>query len=79
LAAHALVHGAVVGLVFHMFGAGWTWVTLLFLLESGAHALIDWGKCQGWYGIHIDQGLHLLCKCVWCSLGLGGPALQGGL
>ena len=36
--------------------------------ESVAHWLIDHGKCQKLYGIHLDQGLHVLCKVAWWGL-----------
>ena len=57
LTAHALVHGAGVWLV--------TGVWWLGLAETVAHWLIDFGKCENWYGIHQDQGLHILCKVIW--------------
>lgn len=54
LAAHALTHGAAVGFVTKMFP--------LALIETAAHAAIDYGKVRRKYGIHIDQLLHILCK-----------------
>ena len=32
------------------------------------HWLIDFGKCEKWFGIHVDQGLHVACKVLWCVL-----------
>jgi hypothetical protein len=33
-----------------------------------AHARIDFGKNDGWYGFHLDQFLHMLCKLIWLLL-----------
>ena len=60
MGAHAIVHGGIVGLI--------TGSTLLGLAEAVAHFLIDYGKCEDWYGIHTDQLLHLGCKLVWALL-----------
>jgi hypothetical protein len=60
LTAHALIHG---GAVF--------WITrspFLGLAETVIHWLIDFGKCENWYGIHVDQALHVGCKVLWCVL-----------
>ena len=58
LTAHAMTHGAVVYLI--------TGSLLFALLETTAHWIIDFGKCENWYGIHTDQSLHVLCKGLWC-------------
>jgi hypothetical protein len=60
LTAHALIHG---GAVFWATGS-----LSLGLLETVVHWLIDFGKCEGWFGIHVDQALHVGCKVVWCLL-----------
>jgi len=57
LTSHALVHG---GIVWLLTGNMW-----LGLAETIAHWCIDFGKCENWYGIHMDQWLHFACKCVW--------------
>jgi hypothetical protein len=57
LTAHAAVHGLGVALV--------TGSAFLGLLEMIAHWLIDLGKCEKWYSIHVDQTLHALCKFAW--------------
>jgi len=57
LTAHALMHGAAVAFV--------TGSIALGMLETAAHWFIDFGKCENWYGIHLDQALHILCKVVW--------------
>ncbi|SRR5258706_9738231 len=59
LTAHALMHGAAVSLI--------TGSILLGVSETIAHWIIDFGKCDNWYGIHIDQFLHLFCKLMWLS------------
>jgi hypothetical protein len=60
LSAHALIHG---GAVFFVTGS-------LFLgtLETVVHWLIDFAKCEGLFGIHTDQALHVGCKVLWCVL-----------
>ena len=60
MTAHALVHGGVVYIV--------SGSAVLGLIETGLHWAIDFGKCEGWYNIHIDQGLHIACKLVYCGL-----------
>lgn len=60
LTAHALIHGGMVALI-----TGSLW---LGLAETAAHWLIDFGKCENWYGIHTDQGLHVGCKILWWAL-----------
>jgi len=66
MTAHALIHGLGVMVA--------TQSLVLGLAESAAHFLIDFGKCEGKYGIHVDQGLHVACKVAWCLL-----VLHGGL
>lgn len=65
LGAHALQHGLAVYLITGRLGFG--------LAEAAAHALIDLGKCERLYDVHVDQLLHLTCKVVWCVLA-GGHA-----
>jgi hypothetical protein len=60
LGSHALMHGMLVTIA--------TGSTLLGMAETLAHALIDFGKCEGWFGINTDQLLHLGCKAVWLWL-----------
>lgn len=57
LTSHALMHGAAVMLI-----AG---RIELALGETVSHWLIDFGKCENLYGIHIDQAAHIACKLVW--------------
>jgi hypothetical protein len=60
MGAHALAHGLGVALV--------TGSTTLGLCETAAHFVIDFGKCERWYSIHIDQALHIVCKLLWVSI-----------
>jgi len=68
LTAHALVHGFVVAVIV----AGWTGNhdlgVMLGLMEFAAHWVIDVSKCEGYTNIHIDQGLHIVCKVIWWQL-----------
>ncbi len=60
LTSHALIHGGAVALA--------TGVPALGALEAVSHWLIDFGKCENWYGIHTDQALHVWCKVAWWAL-----------
>jgi hypothetical protein len=60
LTAHALIHGA---MVWAITGSVW-----LFLAETVCHWVIDFGKCENWYGIHEDQAMHMGCKGMWSLL-----------
>lgn len=57
LTSHALVHGGVVWL---LTGSPW-----YGLMETFLHWLIDFGKCENKYGIHVDQALHIFCKIAY--------------
>ena len=63
LTAHATMHGAGVALVTGSVGLG--------CLEIICHWIIDFGKCENWYGIHVDQAMHAGCKILWWILVLG--------
>lgn len=60
LTAHAAMHG---GAVWAITGLWW-----LGLAETVAHWLIDFGKCDNYYGIHADQAMHVACKALWVAL-----------
>lgn len=60
LTMHALIHGGAVALV--------TGSVALGIAETGAHALIDYAKCDGKIGFKMDQYLHVACKVVWLAL-----------
>lgn len=57
LMAHASCHGIMVMLATGRWELG--------VAETFCHALIDFGKCENKYGIHVDQLLHFLCKVVY--------------
>ena len=59
LTSHAFIHGFV---VWFLLGIWW-----IALAETVAHWLIDFGKCEGYYGMWPDQLLHLLCKIIWIT------------
>jgi len=68
LSAHAVIHGGAVA-----------WITgslTLGLLETVVHWVIDFGKCENWFGIHVDQALHVGCKVLWCVLVWQGITAQ---
>jgi Protein of unknown function (DUF3307) len=60
LGSHAIVHGGIVGFI--------TGSTVLGLAEAVAHFAIDYGKCEEWYDIHLDQALHVACKFLWAVI-----------
>lgn len=64
LTAHALEHGLAVFLV--------TGRLDLALAETAAHWVIDFGKCEKWYGIHVDQWMHIACKVLWWRIASHG-------
>lgn len=68
LTAHALLHGAAVGLVIWLGYQDWNLAVGFAVAETLVHWLIDFGKCEKLYSIHIDQGLHVLCKVAWWAL-----------
>lgn len=62
LSAHSLIHGGAVALV--------TGSVALGCAETVAHWLTDFGKCENWYGIHVDQAIHVACKVLWLAIAL---------
>ena len=66
LTGHAMTHGfltwAVLGLWLQFPGA-----VYIAMAETIAHWVIDFGKCEGDYGLKVDQALHLVCKIMWVS------------
>jgi len=59
LTAHALIHGA---MAFLFSGS-----MLAALIITAAHWVLDYCKTQDYWGIHIDQGCHLLIILL-CAL-----------
>lgn len=72
LTAHAVLHGAAAGAVVGWFGFGWNAVVLVALAETAVHWVVDFGKCEGWYGLATDQAVHIGCKGAWWGLLAGG-------
>ena len=69
LTAHALLHGAAVGVIIRWSdGANFHIAVVFGLAETFLHWFIDLGKCEKLYSIHIDQGMHVLCKVLWWGL-----------
>ena len=60
LFAHAAIQGGAVALT--------TGSAALGVAEFFAHGLIDYGKCDGWFGFNVDQALHFACKAVWLAV-----------
>ena len=60
LTAHAVMHGAGVAAVTGSVEFG--------CAEAVCHWVIDFGKCENWYGIHLDQALHAACKILWWTM-----------
>ena len=57
LLAHSFIHGAFVAII--------TGSLVLGILEVFLHAIIDFGKSNGWYGFNVDQLLHFTCKVFY--------------
>lgn len=57
---HAMIHGSIVYFITDNIYFG--------LAETFLHGLIDFGKCEKWYNLHIDQAMHILCKFLWVIL-----------
>jgi hypothetical protein len=60
LGSHALIHG---GFVWAITGS-----MTIGLAEVGAHAAIDFLKCERRIGFHADQTLHVICKLLWAAI-----------
>ncbi len=59
LCSHAAIHGLVVTIA--------TGSQALGIAETIAHAAVDFGKNEGWFGFHFDQALHVFCKAAWVA------------
>lgn len=55
--AHAFIHGGAVALITNNVWLG--------IAEVALHFIIDFGKCERWYNIHVDQAMHIACKLIW--------------
>lgn len=56
LISHAATHALMTGFILQNVYAG--------MIEFVCHFIIDFGKCEKIFGIHIDQILHIICKLV---------------
>lgn len=57
LSSHALIHGTMAAIAMNNVYVG--------MAEAASHWVIDFGKCEKWYGIHLDQWLHIGSKVAW--------------
>lgn len=64
LTSHAFTHALMVYLVTHKLS--------LAFAELVVHWLTDFGKCEKWYGFHVDQIIHVASKFVWAALMASG-------
>ena len=62
MTSHAVTHAFGVGIITGSFWLGF--------LEFTLHWLIDAGKCEKMYGLHVDQFMHLLCKILIVALAI---------
>lgn len=60
LTAHALHHGLMVFLVTQRLSLG--------IAETVVHWITDFGKCEKWFGFHLDQTIHVATKFLWIFL-----------
>jgi hypothetical protein len=71
LAAHSLIHAGGVALVTNSVTLG--------IGEFLCHFWIDVCKSQGWFGLKIDQALHVACKVGWVLAMWGASSLAIGV
>ncbi|QEL15986.1 DUF3307 domain-containing protein [Limnoglobus roseus] len=74
--AHAILHGATVGVVIYMAG-GFTplTITAYATVETVVHGIADVLKCEGYTSIHVDQAFHVVCKLAWALMLVNGVTL----
>jgi hypothetical protein len=65
LVAHALIHGGLVAVILRWLGTPQDTAIMVGIIETGLHLVIDHLKCRGWFGIAIDQSLHVACKVIY--------------
>ena len=69
MSSHAAVHGLAVGAILSWFQQPLEVAAWFAVIETVIHFAIDHFKCERWYGLHADQGLHLACKVAyWAAL-----------
>lgn len=67
LFAHSFIHA---GFVFIVTGS-----LQCFLMELVVHAWTDYGKCQGWLTLNMDQSIHIGIKVLYVFLALNSLPL----
>lgn len=65
LSCHCILHGLAVTVAIRYCGYSESIALTFGIIETVVHWIIDYCKCQRWFGIHTDQGLHVLCKVLW--------------
>lgn len=68
LTAHALLHGAAVGVVVAWFGYPMHLAVGYAVAETVVHWVADYAKCANLTNIHGDQFIHVISKVVWWAL-----------
>lgn len=77
LTSHALLHGAVVGVIFRWMEFDWSVVAVLATVETVIHWFVDLGKCEKYYSLHVDQTIHIICKIAWWALAAAAVVKPG--
>jgi len=72
LSAHAMLHGMAVGVVIRWFGYDMVTATTFAIIETVIHWFVDLGKCEQFFNIHVDQGIHIACKIAWWAMLVNG-------
>ncbi len=60
LTAHSFQHGFFVMMFTQNLKIG--------VAEIISHWITDYGKCEGWFGFHVDQIIHLVTKVLWVAI-----------
>lgn len=60
LPAHSAIHAGAVALI--------SGSVVLGVVEFVLHNIIDYGKCEGGYGFHMDQAMHVACKVAYAFM-----------
>lgn len=68
MTAHAMIHGLVTAAIVTWLGYDWV---AAFWAVTLAHWAIDLGKCRKWYGIVVDQALHVVVLTVMSIIVIG--------
>jgi len=68
LTAHSLIHGAIVALI--------TSSVTLGVLETIAHWITDYAKCEKMIDYKTDQFLHIIHKFIWFFIIIASGGFQ---